>query len=102
MAKDTSAAFTHAIYDGVLCIFDLVEPGRKSVTNDIDYVLRRLAAGGTDIYLPVVYRDSVGRWDAIKTRKSRFSPFEAFVHVDAPSQKEAVAKALELREKGLL
>lgn len=102
MAKDTNPAFTHAIMDGVLCIFDLNEDGRKSVTNGIDYVLRRLEAGGTDITLPIVYRDSMDRWDGIRTKRSKFAPFDAFIHIDAPSQKEAVKRALEHRARGLL
>ena len=62
---------------GVVWIEDLDEGG-ASVTNDAERVVADLAQQGVQPDAqPIVYRDSMGRWDRLATRSGRFSSFHA-------------------------
>ena len=88
-----AAAYTwHVAPGGVLVVVDLDRSGWRSVTNDAEGVVSDLAELRPDLlaHVPLVpYRDSMGRWDAL--RASREGAFAGFVPIGAASEEEAVA-----------
>ncbi len=87
-----SADFTYKITEGVLCIIDL-NKGRKSVTNDIENVLAIIKQEQPEWRLdslPVIYRDSRGIWDGIKTVRGHFVDFYPIAKIKLD---DALAKA---------
>lgn len=73
--------------DGVVWIEDKDEGA--SVTNDVVRVLADLAVLGVDADAqPIVYRDSMGRWDRIMTAAGRFT---GFAPLNASTLVEALA-----------
>ncbi len=61
---------------GVVWIIDKCEPGAASITNDIERVLADLRQlGVAPDAQPIVYQDSLGRWDRIATRSGDFADF---------------------------
>ena len=77
----------------VLVIEDL-DRGDMSVTNNIEAVLTEIADEiGTSIYqMPIVYRDSDGRYDGINVQNPRGNPFYG---IGAGEEKDAVKAAIE-------
>ncbi|WP_240699514.1 hypothetical protein [Spirosoma sordidisoli] len=62
--KPFRADYTYSIDDNIIAIIDL-DLGSKSVTNDMENVLDDIRAELGDLAgYSVIYRDSMGRWDA--------------------------------------
>lgn len=82
-----SASFEFYLSDGVIVVIDL-DQGR-SVTNDADNVVARLAAYGLPVgVVPVVYRDTLGVFDQLDV--SPDGRFVGFVALGAESEAEAI------------
>ena len=81
----------------VLVIEDL-NRGGMSVTNNAEAVIADIAYEiGEGIYkLPIVYKDSEGRYDGINGEKLKF---DTFYHIGATSEKDAVTAAIERRTR---
>ena len=60
---ETHADFTYSIFGNVISIVDL-NLGNRSVTNDIERVLRKIEY--YHIAFKIMYRDSEGVWDGIE------------------------------------
>ena len=72
--------------DNSIFVEDLCEPNRKSVTNDVHFVVESVTHFGTAEELEnVFYKDSDGRWDRIVIENGKFKRFEP-VQWDQPSQ----------------
>ena len=85
----------HVAPGGVMVVVDLDRSGWRSVTNDAEGVVSDLAELQPDLLarVPLVlYRDSMGRWDAL--RASHEGTFTGFVLIGAASEEEAVAWVL--------
>lgn len=90
--QPTAAYAWHVAPGGVLVAVDLGCDGWRSVTNDAAGVVSDLAEMRPDLLaraLLVPYRDSMGRWDAL--RASREGTFAGFMPIGAASEEEAVA-----------
>jgi hypothetical protein len=76
---------------GVVWIQDLDnDDNAPSVTNDVERVIADLVQlGVTPESQPIVYVDSMGRWDRIRTRGGRFLSFE---YLGAATLSEAVSR----------
>lgn len=61
---NTDANFYYEITNGILVITDLDLSGHKSVTNDVQNVLKKIKAKG-DLCSKVIYQDSSRYWDEI-------------------------------------
>jgi hypothetical protein len=63
---ETEADFTYSILGNVLSIVDL-NLGNRSVTNDIENVLRKIEHyhQGSIVHFKIMYRDSEQIWDGI-------------------------------------
>ncbi len=61
------------VHNDVICLKDL--DGPRSITNDVEAILEDLQRGGLELDAPIVYRDSMGRWDEIRHAKGRFTRF---------------------------
>lgn len=89
---------TRAVYkwgrrDGVVWIIDKDEG--RSVTNDVERVIADLTQLGVDPDAqPIIYCDSMGRWDQIATRRGRFA---GFVALAAATFADALAR---LKDRG--
>jgi hypothetical protein len=64
---ETDADFTYSIFGNVISIVDL-NLGNRSVTNDIERVLRKIEYyhQGSIVGFKIMYRDSEGVWDGIE------------------------------------
>lgn len=85
----------HVAPGDVLVVVDLDRDGWRSVTNDAEGVVADLAELRPDLLarLPLIpYRDSMGRWDALRVGPG--SAFAGFVPIGAASEAEAVAWVL--------
>lgn len=67
------ARYTARIEDGAIVVED--RDRGLSVTNDADNVIADLRERGFDLSLPVIYRDTMGRWDGLTVRAGRFDGF---------------------------
>ena len=93
--RPAAAYAWHVAPGGVLVVVDLDRNGWRSVTNDAEGVVSDLAELRPDLLarVPLVpYRDSMGRWDAL--RASREGTFAGFVLIGAASEEEAIAWVL--------
>ena len=67
------------VQGGAILIFDRSIEGSGvdaiSVTNDAERVVADLKDRGLGIALPVIYRDSMGRWDGMTVIDGRFAGF---------------------------
>lgn len=64
--KPFRAGYTYTVEGTVIAITDL-DLGNKSVTNDIENVLKDIRAELGDLAgYSVIYRDSLGRWDGVR------------------------------------
>lgn len=79
------ASFEAEVVDGVTVIYDTGLENR-SVTNDIEGVLRRIKNAGL-LQPHVVYMDSDGRWDGVKHVDGVFFDF---IMLDEHEMREAV------------
>ena len=91
-----AAAYTWRVaLGGVLVVVDLNREGWRSVTNDAAGVVADLAELLPDLLarVPLIpYRDSMGRWDAL--RASSKGTFAGFMPIGTGSEAEAVAWVL--------
>lgn len=79
--------FSYHIHDGVLIIEDL-NLGGLSVTNGAEAVINRIGLDGDAfLELPVIYRDTEGRYDRILVENGKFA---GFTMLDAGSESEAL------------
>jgi hypothetical protein len=75
----------------ILVITDLGYPGTRSVTNDIENVLRECRDRyGLDLPVTVIYRDTQGRWDGVYHLEGTFRGFYPLGETDRAA---AIAKA---------
>lgn len=65
--------YTARVEDGVIVVED--QDRGRSVTNDAELVVADLAKRAFDLSLPVIYRDTAGRWDGLAVRAGRFGDF---------------------------
>jgi hypothetical protein len=88
------ADFTYSIFGNVISIIDL-NLGRRSVTNDIEAVLRRIEHWhqGSIAGFRIMYRDSEATWDGIKWDGKTAS----FFALRETNEDEARKKLLEQR-----
>ena len=91
-----AAAYTwHVAHGGVLVVVDLDREGWRSVINDAAGIVADLAELRPDLLARVplvVYRDSMGQWDALCT--DRKGAFAGFMPIGADSEAAAVAWVL--------
>ena len=74
MAAPQRSTYSVLVDAGVVVVTDL-DHGR-SVTNDAEGVIEDLRAAGHDLAMPVIYRDTAGRWDRIAVgADGRFAGF---------------------------
>lgn len=81
--------------EDIISIEDL--NGDKSVTNDIERVIRTIAEYVTIGRRQVVYRDSMGRWDGVLVRDGAF---QRFVPIGADDRATAIEATRHLRRSG--
>lgn len=98
-ARGTPAAAYawHVAPGGVLVVVDLDRRGWNTVTHDAEGVIADLAELRPDLlarFRLVPYRDSTGRWDAL--RVSPKGVFLGFAPLGVETEAEAVARVLEL------
>ena len=67
------ATFTVSVQDGAIVLED--QNKGRSVTNDAENVIRRLAADGYDLTMPVIYRDTMGQYDQLVVKAGKFFGF---------------------------
>lgn len=93
-----SANYAADVFDDVIRVVDLGIPGTLSVTNNAEAVVRRLAEQGFDIQrVPIVYRDSAGRWDGLVVDKA--GEFDGFVILRGRTFEDAVRRLRGLHGK---
>jgi hypothetical protein len=80
----------------VVCVYDLYDERwpTKSVTNDAEFVVDLVFNTHGD--MPIVYRDTEGRWDELRHREGYFATFRS---LDTRDQSEAVRRVLALHEQ---
>jgi hypothetical protein len=97
----TSPAFTASLVDNVVRVVDY--DGHRSVTNAAEDVVDKILARWADVRadriggpIPIIYRDSSGRWDQLLHDGRQFTGFRA---LNAPTEEEAVrlVRRLHLR-----
>ncbi|AXF04766.1 hypothetical protein [Paraburkholderia hospita] len=82
------STYSYAIEEEFICIIDH-DKGGRSVTNDAKHVIADLVAAGIDLSkYCVIYRDSAGVWDAMRTADGAFA---GFFQMGARSKEEAKA-----------
>ena len=69
------AFYSAEIRDGAIVIVDGGEEGTPTVTNTAEQVIEDLRARGYDLTMPIVYRDSHGRWDGLAVKDGAFADF---------------------------
>lgn len=84
------ASYTVRVEDGAIVVEDM-DRGR-SVTNDAENVIADLREQGMDLSLPVIYRDTTGRWDGLKVHDGRFAGFYPLNSPGSTDYAEARAK----------
>lgn len=90
--------FSYEVIDDVLVIVDLCSPEKKTVTNDIDNVVRWIKnIKGWDnekmMKTRIVYRDSTKIWDGVQWLGNS----ACFIALRVFSQEEAIEKIKEVR-----
>jgi len=81
----------------VLVIIDL-NIGRKSVTNNIEAILRRIAADEKIVLttMQIIYRDSEGNYDRVQVSASgSVSFYPLFIDTSVTDEQQAIKLALE-------
>ncbi len=81
------ASYSLEMVDGVLCLIDL-DDGHRSVTNDAARVVEDLAKHYDLAAHPIVYRDTMGRWDGLMVHDGKF---DGFLLIGAKMQADAVS-----------
>jgi hypothetical protein len=77
MQLPTRADYTCTIEDDVIIIIDL-DKGNATVTNDIEMVIQDLVQDGVPVdSMPIIYQDSMGVWDQVIIKNSRFHSFKS-------------------------
>ena len=89
------ARFIARIEDGAIVIED--QRNGRSVTNDAELVIADLHERGFDLSLPVIYRDSLGRWDGLAVRGGHFTGFYPLNSATSSSYAEAWARLRTLQ-----
>jgi hypothetical protein len=85
----------------VLVIQDL-DRGRKSVTNNMDAILKRIAAdtGCSLEQIPIVYKDSDGNFDGVQISESGAASFHPLtIRQRVTNRQEAIQAALRRQER---
>ncbi len=97
-AGHPASAYTwHVAPRGMLVVVNLDRDGWRSVTNDAAGVVADLAELRPDLIAHqrlIPYRDSEGRWDALRVGPK--GTFLGFAPIGAATEAEAVACVLEL------
>jgi hypothetical protein len=87
---------TLSLDEGNFIVITDLDKGNKSVTNDIDYVIRQLYhqadLSQTIDYSKILYRDSMKNYDGIKIKDGRFL---SFYSIQEKEMKEAIKKAFK-------
>lgn len=99
MPATPRAKFTIQHQGAVVALIDNGSASTMSVTNDAENVVRYLyeegvARGAT----PIVYRDTMGRWDGLA--HDGHGHFTGFVMIGAESMEEAVVRAWDASALG--
>lgn len=66
---------TYTVSDQAAAIVVEDRGGGRSVTNGAEEVIEDLRARGLDLAKPVIYRDTMGRWDVLRVADGRFDGF---------------------------
>ena len=84
---------------GVIVVEDQLQDAGsiRSVTNDAELVIADLGERGFDLSLPVIYRDTMGRWDGLTVRGGKFAGFYPLNNADSASYAEALTKLSAMR-----
>jgi hypothetical protein len=87
---------TLSLEEGNFIVITDLDKGNKSVTNDIDYVIRQLYQQA-DLrqrieHSKILYRDSMKKYDGIKIKDGRFF---SFYSIQEKELKEAIKKAFK-------
>jgi hypothetical protein len=81
MKHQPCAAYSYTVHASVIAIVDR-DQGR-SVTNDAANVIQDLADEGFDLsQYRVIYRDTRGIWDELKTENGRFAGYASLNETD--------------------
>lgn len=91
-----SPSYYWLVRRGVLAIIDLGDVGAQSVTNGIETVLKDISIElGQQIRIPVIYKDSMGRWDQVVMDDNG-----AFDHFHAIDARDIDAAAIKAKARG--
>ena len=72
------AEFSYQIKGNTICIVDQCNGECKSVTNDVENVIAKIAFDGVDLCNHrVIYRDTDGIWDEIVCKNGEFKGFRS-------------------------
>ena len=88
------AVFQYMVVDKVVRVVD-IGLTHRSVTNDADHVIKVLRERGVDLTLPVIYRDSMGRWDQLLVEGGEFKDFKILQKTTEFDAAQAVLKQRE-------
>lgn len=91
----TRASFTTELHGRILVLIDLDEPGKMSVTNDARAVVEHCYKVFPGQFDRIIYRDSMGIFDELKTFQNRFDGFKPILPGRRPRTVEDAIKAVE-------
>lgn len=90
------ADYSHVVECGIVCITD--NDNGKSVTNDVENVLKDLVGFGYDLdNLKVIYRDTMGIWDEIVVKNRLFLEFRNLGERSRLSAMEKVKRGITVK-----
>jgi hypothetical protein len=87
--------------DGPVLVITDQDKGRKSVTNNMDAILKRIAADeGAALTMPIVYRDSEGQYDGVHVSDSGAATFRPLVTRErVTNEQDAIQAALRRQRR---
>jgi predicted alpha/beta hydrolase len=99
MKPQPRAAYSYTVHASVIAIVDHDEG--RSVTNDAANVIQNLAAQGFDLaQYRVIYRDTRGIWDELKTENGRFAGYASINETDLEAALAKLDRAAPRRPPG--